>query len=404
MTSDGTSLSFGIKTSQAGLSYEEILRTWREADHVPEFQDAWLWDHLVPLRGDVTGAALEAWTLLAALAAQTSRLRLGVIVTSNRIRPPAVLAKMAATVDVIAAGRLVFGIGAGGSATSDPGYAQLVHPVAETCPLVKRLWSEEKPFDFDGRWYQLSGAVCEPKPVQRPHPPIMIGSGGERHGLRIVAEHADIWSSPTFPAADFRRKNAVLDDHCAAIGRDPAEIIRSAQVFFTAQEPSSGTARHPGPAAARELLAELIDAGARHCVLACIGMPSGRWGADEIIRPVRAMTGHDGGLARVRGPVSLVSRLRGGSRSRADAGRSRAARARFPGRGRRRGWRPGRAGPGDLRRRLPRNHGHLPRQVPRPGHHGPHWAVRAGHDAAGHPRALHRRGRPGRPEQAHRLH
>ena len=77
MASDGTSLSFGIKTSQAGLSYEEILRVWREADHVPEFQDAWLWDHLVPLRGDVTGAALEAWTLLAALAAQTSRLRAG---------------------------------------------------------------------------------------------------------------------------------------------------------------------------------------------------------------------------------------------------------------------------------------------------------------------------------------
>ena len=117
MGADGTSLSW-IKTSQAGLGYDEILRVWREADHVPEFQDAWLWDHLVPLRGDVTGAALEAWTLLAALAAQTVRLRLGVIVTSNRIRPPAVLAKIAATVDVIAAGRLVFGIGAGGSATA----------------------------------------------------------------------------------------------------------------------------------------------------------------------------------------------------------------------------------------------------------------------------------------------
>ena len=319
MASDRTPLSFGIKTSQAGLGYDEILRIWREADLVPEFQDAWLWDHLVPLRGDVTGAALEAWTLLAALAAQTSRLRLGVIVTSNRIRPPAVLAKMAATVDVIAAGRLVFGIGAGGSATSDPGHAQLVHreydafgidvvpagealaALAETCTLVKRLWSEEKPFDFEGRCYQLSGAVCEPKPVQRPHPPIMIGSGGERHGLRIVAEHADIWSSPTLTAADFRRKSAVLDDHCAAIGRDPAEIIRSVQVFFTAQEPSSGTARHPGPAAARELLAELIDAGARHCVLACIGLPSAQWAADEIVRPVRAMTGYDRRLPEVSG-------------------------------------------------------------------------------------------------------
>src|ERR1700733_13645258 len=228
MPADGTSLTFGIKTSQSGLSYGEILRAWREADQVPEFEHAWLWDHLVPLRGDSNTAALEAWTLLAALAAQTTRLRLGVIVTSNRIRPPAVLAKMAATVDIIATGRLVFGIGAGGSATDDPGYAQLVHreydpfgidvvpagealaALAETCTLVKRLWTEEKPFDFDGRCYRLSGAVCKPKPVQRPHPPIMIGSGGERHGLRIVAEHADIWSSPTLPAADFRRKSAVL--------------------------------------------------------------------------------------------------------------------------------------------------------------------------------------------------
>jgi alkanesulfonate monooxygenase SsuD/methylene tetrahydromethanopterin reductase-like flavin-dependent oxidoreductase (luciferase family) len=330
MASDRASLSFGIKTSQAGLGYDEILRVWREADRVPEFQDAWLWDHLVPLRGDVTGAALEAWTLLAALAAQTSRLRLGVIVTSNRIRPPAVLAKMAATVDVIADGRLVFGIGAGGSATSDLGHAQLVHreydafgidvvpadealaALAETCTLVKRLWTEEQPFDFDGRCYRLSGAICEPKPVQRPHPPIMIGSGGERRGLRIVAEHADIWSSPTFTAADFRRKSAVLDDHCVAIGRDPAEIIRSVQVFFTAQEPSSGDARHPGPAAARELLAELIDAGARHCVLACIGMPSAQWVADEIIRPVRAMTGHDGRLLE-RPQVRLACLVKAGS-------------------------------------------------------------------------------------------
>jgi alkanesulfonate monooxygenase SsuD/methylene tetrahydromethanopterin reductase-like flavin-dependent oxidoreductase (luciferase family) len=308
MPADGTSLTFGIKTSQSGLSYGEILRVWREADQVPEFEHAWLWDHLVPLRGDVTGAALEAWTVLAALAAQTSRLRLGVIVTSNRIRPPAVLAKMAATVDIIAGGRLVFGIGAGGSAGSDPAHAAMVHreydaygidvvrdgealaALAETCTLVKRLWNEAEPFDFDGRCYRLRGAICEPKPVQRPHPPIMIGSGGERRGLRIVAEHADIWSSPTFTAADFRRKSAILDEYCAAIGRDPAKITRSVQVFFTATEPSGGAARHPGPAGARELLAELIDAGARHCVLACLGLPSVQWAADEIVNPVRAVT------------------------------------------------------------------------------------------------------------------
>jgi alkanesulfonate monooxygenase SsuD/methylene tetrahydromethanopterin reductase-like flavin-dependent oxidoreductase (luciferase family) len=303
-----TRVSFGIKTSQSGLTYDEILKTWREADAIPEIEDAWLWDHLIPLRGDSNTAALEAWTLLAALAAQTTRLRLGVIVTSNRIRPPAVLAKMAATVDIVAGGRLVFGIGAGGSAVSgNPASLQLVHreydaygidvvtpgeavaALDEACTLIKRLWTEDQPFDFDGRCYQLSGAICEPKPLQRPRPPIMIGAGGERSALRVVARHADIWASPTFTAADFRHRSAVLDEHCVAIGRDPAEITRSVQVFFTAQKPAAPGARFPGPAGARELIAELIDAGASHVVLAAIGAPSMRWVADEIIQPVRTM-------------------------------------------------------------------------------------------------------------------
>ena len=107
-----------------GLSYQDILRAWRDAEQVPVFEHAWLWDHMVPLRGDVRGAALEAWTLLAALAAQTERLRLGVMVTSNRLRQPAVLAKMAATVDLISGGRLVFGIGAGGSSCPGAGGAR----------------------------------------------------------------------------------------------------------------------------------------------------------------------------------------------------------------------------------------------------------------------------------------
>lgn len=310
MAADTGRVSFGIKTSQADMTYGEILQAWHEAEAVPEFEHAWLWDHLVPLRGEVTGAALEAWTLLAGLAAQTSRLRLGVIVTSNRIRPPAVLAKMAATVDIIAGGRLVFGIGAGGSALRDPAYRSMVHreydafgidvvppgealaALSETCTLVRRLWTENQPFDFEGDCYRLKGAVCEPKPIQRPGPPIMIGAGGERSALRVVAQHADIWASPTFTAADFRRKNAALDQHCAAVGRDPAEITRSAQVFFTAQEPPAGDSpRFPGPAGARELLTDLIDAGARHLVLGPIGAPSLRWVASEIIQPVLSSAG-----------------------------------------------------------------------------------------------------------------
>jgi alkanesulfonate monooxygenase SsuD/methylene tetrahydromethanopterin reductase-like flavin-dependent oxidoreductase (luciferase family) len=294
-------VSFGIKTSQMGLSYPDILRVWREADGIGLFEHAWLWDHMVPLRGDVRGAALEAWTLLAALAAQTQRLRLGVIVISNRLRPPAVLAKMAATVDVISGGRLVFGIGAGGAQIPGApdelmhivhrefgGYgipvvpaAEAGHALGEACALIRRMWAEDDPFDFAGRYYQLRGAICEPKPVQRPHPPVLIGAGGEQITLRVVAEHADVWNCPARDAAEFRHKSSVLDEHCAAIGRDPAEITRSMQVIV----------RRDDSAAARGPLLELIEAGVTHLVLApALPWPDtpARWLADEVAGPVAA--------------------------------------------------------------------------------------------------------------------
>src|SRR6202044_583029 len=153
-----------------------IVAAWREADGIEAFEHAWLWDHLVPLRGDVRGPALEAWTLLSALAAQTSRLRLGIIVTSNRLRHPALLAKMEATVDIISGGRLEFGIGAGGSRVPDPHVLAFVHreydaygvdvvapsealaALDEACTIAKRMWTETEPFDFDGSCYQLRGA------------------------------------------------------------------------------------------------------------------------------------------------------------------------------------------------------------------------------------------------------
>src|SRR5258707_12270326 len=179
-------ISFGIKTSQLGSSYAEAEPLRREADQLPPFEHEWLRDHMIPLRGDVRADALEAWTLLAALAAQTSRLRLGVIVTSNRLRSPALLAKMAATVDVIAGGRLIFGIGTGGSRTGglnpaerefeaygvplvSPG--QAVRDLAESCDLIRRMWTTSEPFDFDGPSIRLRGAACEPKPLRNPHPP-----------------------------------------------------------------------------------------------------------------------------------------------------------------------------------------------------------------------------------------
>ena len=108
-------LAFGIKTTPMHVSYEDIRRVWLEADEIPDVADAWLWDHMLPLAGPKDGPLFEGWTLLSALAAQTSRLRLGLLVTSNRFRPPAVLGKMATTVDVVSGGRLVMGLGVGGT-------------------------------------------------------------------------------------------------------------------------------------------------------------------------------------------------------------------------------------------------------------------------------------------------
>lgn len=311
-------VTFGIKTSQANTTYEQVRRVWLEADRVTAFEDAWLWDHMVPLRGDVSGPALEAWTLLAALAAQTRRLRLGVIVTDNRLRPPAVLAKMAATVDRISGGRLVFGIGAGGSRVPDPDARALVErelaaygievvstreaidALDEACVIVRRMWTEPAPFDLAGAHYSLRAAVCEPKPIQQPGPPIMIGAAGRR-SLRVVARHADIWNCPTRggDVAEFRRLSDELDVACSEVGRDPSEIVRSVQLLVTATESASsaeGTSlpRHGGPGATCDRALALIDAGVRHVVLAPVAPGIDRpahWLAETVVEPIRASLG-----------------------------------------------------------------------------------------------------------------
>jgi len=308
MTVAAHPLSFGIKTTQAGATYEEILRTWRDADRIPLFEHAWLWDHMVTRRGDARTANLEAWTLLAALAAQTSRLRLGVIVTDNRLRYPTLLAKMAATVDIVSGARLVFGIGVGGSLSRTPDLAALdmarrefdaygvplvptpeaIGALGEALTITRRLWTEAEPFDFDGRYYQLKGAIGEPKPFQRPGPPILIGAAGERLSLRVVAEHADIWNCPAATAEELAQKSAVLDRHCAAVGRDPAEIVRSQQ-FIVARD---------GAARAIEQILASVAAGATHLVLAVLpspaagpAAPAAEWLAAEIVEPVLAQVG-----------------------------------------------------------------------------------------------------------------
>ncbi|HJQ48548.1 MAG TPA: LLM class flavin-dependent oxidoreductase [Amycolatopsis sp.] len=294
---------FGIKTTPMRVPYEDILRVWQEADGFPDFEDAWLWDHFMPLAGPLDGAVLEGWTLLAALAARTERLRLGLLVTGNRAREPAVLGKIASTVDVISRGRLIMGLGvggtrqppgAGGIAGDNPAVAEyaayglpLVSPgegvarLEETIAILKRMWTEDV-FDFNGRYYVLEGTRNEPKPVQRPGPPLLLGGWGTKT-LRVVAEHADMWNIPGPPhngVGLIAERARVLDQHCAAIGRDPGEITRSVQIIVSYDDPSRS----------RKEITELIDAGMTHLVLSLRApYPEGvvRWLVDEIVTPLR---------------------------------------------------------------------------------------------------------------------
>jgi alkanesulfonate monooxygenase SsuD/methylene tetrahydromethanopterin reductase-like flavin-dependent oxidoreductase (luciferase family) len=271
------------------VGYLDILRVWLEADKIPEIEHAWLFDHLKPIGGDPDGPIFEGWTLLSAMAAQTQRLRLGLLVTSNRIRPPAVLAKIATTVDIVSGGRLDFGIGAG-SRPSFPlarreyeahglpydDFADSVASLAEACTVIRRLWTSDQPFDFDGSYVHLTGAFGNPKPVQRPHPPILIG-GRSAALLRVVAEHADLWNIPGGDIDDVIGRSALLDRYCGEIGRDPASITRSIHLRVSYDQPGI----------TRDAISEAIDAGFRHIIL---GLPPApypanvaQWVADELI-------------------------------------------------------------------------------------------------------------------------
>ena len=193
-------LNFGIKTAPQSTTYESMKKVWLEAESIPSIEHAWLFDHFMPIHGDITGPCLEGWSVLSAFAALTSRLRLGLMVTGNTYRHPTILANIAATVDVISGGRLDFGIGAGWNEAEHSAYGiplytpgERIRRLGEACEIIKRMWTETAP-TFEGRYYQIKDAYCEPKPVQKPTPPFVIGGSGEKLTLRIVAQYADIWN------------------------------------------------------------------------------------------------------------------------------------------------------------------------------------------------------------------
>lgn len=224
-------IRFGIQTPQEGATYDALAAHWREADALG-FDSVWLDDHLYAVVRPAGEPQMEAWTLLAALARETRRIEIGILVTCNSYRSPALVAKLAATVDVLSGGRLVHGMGAGWYEREYDGYGYEFPPVGvrlaqldEALMLQKLLWQEERA-SFSGRYYRLHEAWCSPKPVRRPHPPILIGGGGERVLLRLVARHADVWNGAG-DVAEFRRKLEVLRAHCAAEGRSFDAIEKS---------------------------------------------------------------------------------------------------------------------------------------------------------------------------------
>jgi F420-dependent oxidoreductase-like protein len=251
-------MRFGFKTSPQNTTWADMLAVWKAADAIDVFESGWTFDHFYPIFSDSAGPCLEGWTTLTALAQATRRLRMGVLVTGIHYRHPAVLANMAATLDIVSDGRLELGLGAGWNEEESGAYGiplgsprQRSDRFEEACQVLIGLLSQEKT-DFSGRYYTLTGARCEPKPVQRPHPPICVGGSGERRTLRTAAMYAQHWNFVGGPVEEFARKREILWEHCADIGRDPSTIMLSAHV-------RPGSKGEPEPA--MDAAAELREAG-----------------------------------------------------------------------------------------------------------------------------------------------
>jgi len=225
-------MRFAIFSSMGNTTWNDVVALWRHAEQTG-WDAACVTDHFMPNTPDRVGDMLESWTTLTALAALTKRMRVGTIVSGNTHRHPAVLAKMAANVDIISGGRLICGMGAGWQENEHTAYGMPFYTVGErlqrldeACQVLNMLWTQERS-TFKGKYYQLDDAPLMPKPVQKPRPELMIGGGGEKVTLKIVARWADhwnVWGGPETLAA----KGKILDGYCAAIGRDPKTILRSA--------------------------------------------------------------------------------------------------------------------------------------------------------------------------------
>ena len=228
-------LRFGLKHSGQDTTIENLRAVWRVADE-SGFDHLWGFDHLAAIgEGGPDRPIYEGWALQAAMAEATRRVRIGCLVTGNTYRNPALLAKQAVTVDHLSGGRLEFGIGAAWAEIEHQmyGFDGLDHRVgrlSESLRIIKSLWTEERT-NFEGRYYRMRDAIANPKPLQKPHPPMWIGASGETT-MRLVARYADVWNAAAGDPEGTRKVVSMLEQACAAIGRDPSEIRRSVQFYW----------------------------------------------------------------------------------------------------------------------------------------------------------------------------
>ena len=257
-------MRFGIKTAPQHTSWGDMLDVWRTADEVELFETAWNFDHFYPLQGDKNGPCLEAWVTLSALAQATSRIRIGCMVNGVPYRHPALVANMAASLDIVSGGRLELGLGAGWNEQETKAYGIDLLPMGqrmdrfeEAVQVIDSLLVHEIT-TFQGKYFQLEQARCEPKGPQQPRPPIVIGGGGEKRTLRIAARFAQHWNLPFATPEVFHKKNEILLAHCEAVGRDASLIMRSVQIESTADQ---------DPAEVADSAAALFAAGVDQVIL-----------------------------------------------------------------------------------------------------------------------------------------
>jgi len=234
-----STISFGLQSGQQDCTWTGMRDLWLELEDL-NFDHLWVYDHYLPTGiKDMDVPILDSWSLLAALSQVVKKPKLGTLVTSNTFRHPAILAKMVTSLDHISNGRAILGIGAGWHEPEHIAYGlpfptpkDRIERLEETVQIIKALWSNKRT-TVSGKHFQIMNAPFEPKPVQKPHPPILIGGGGEKHTLRVVAKYADNWNwNLNGTISDYKRKLSILNQHCSTVSRDPNEIKLSLNVDF----------------------------------------------------------------------------------------------------------------------------------------------------------------------------